>query len=332
MNFEFSEEQLLLRTSVRGFLEREWPAAALRRAWESDEPPSALWPKLGSLGVTAITLPEASGGLGGDELDLVLALEECGRAALPLRVGELAAAAGLLAAADNDLARAWLPKIADGSATLALGLAEQPYVAGVSVAGLVLLEVEAGVCAVAPDRCRVLAQPSFAPARDLASLEVEPGAGELLQIPGDQLRLAWDRCTLAAAAELVGASQRMLEQAIAYAEERHQFGRAIGSFQAVKHRLVDSAVAIELARPAVYAAAWAVARGRPGRSASVSLAKLYANRAAIRTARDSLQVHGGIGFAAEYDLQLWIKHSLALSQSYGAERWHLDRLAEHLGL
>ena len=182
MNFEFSEEQLLLRTSVRGFLEREWPAAALRRAWESDEPPSALWPKLGSLGVT-ITLPEASGGLGGDELDLVLALEECGRAALPLRVGELAAAAGLLAAADNDLARAWLPKIADGSATLALGLAEQPYVAGVSVAGLVLLEVEAGVCAVAPDRCRVLAQPSFAPARDLASLEVEPGRASCCRSP-----------------------------------------------------------------------------------------------------------------------------------------------------
>jgi alkylation response protein AidB-like acyl-CoA dehydrogenase len=161
---------------------------------------------------------------------------------------------------------------------------------------------------------------------------VDPGHGFALNIHPAAVALARDRAAFATAAVLLGLAERMLDMAVAYAKERQQFGRAIGSFQAVKHRLADSMVMIELARPVVYAAAWSLARSPLDCSASVALAKLFANRAADCAARQALQVHAGMGFAAEHDLHLWLKRSKALEFASGGSSAQLDRLSEHLGL
>jgi alkylation response protein AidB-like acyl-CoA dehydrogenase len=167
-------------------------------------------------------------------------------------------------------------------------------------------------------------------ARRLFTVAAENGV--LLGVGADARELARQRATFATAAVLLGLAQRMLDMTVTYAKERQQFARQIGSFQAVKHRLADTLVAIELARPVVYAAAWSLARSLADSGASVALAKLFANRAANSAARESLQVHGGIGFAAEHDLHLWLKRAKALEFASGGSFAQLERLAGHLGL
>ncbi len=119
--------------------------------------------------------------------------------------------------------------------------------------------------------------------------------------------LAFDRGALAAAAYLVGLSERMIDVAAEYARQREQYGRPIGVNQAVKHLLADALLKVEFAKPAVYRAAWSVAEGEPTRARDVSMAKAFASDAAYRASRSAMQVHGAIGYTWEADLQLWMK-------------------------
>jgi len=331
MRFRFSDEQRLIRTEVRTLLEREWTAANLRAAWDSGEPALGIRRRLAGLGIFGITAPERLGGIGGDELDLVLVLEEFGRAAVPDALAEQAAVAvPLLAAAGGGIAEEWLPRVAAGDATIAVALESRPYVPDADVAGLLLVELDGKVIVVERSAAELVPQHSVDSSRRLFSVAAKNGVS--LGIDSAALELARQRTTFATAAVLLGLAERMLDMTVAYAKERHQFGRAIGAFQAIKHRLADTLAAIELARPVVYAAAWSLARSQADSGASVALAKLFANRAADSAARQSLQVHGGMGFAAEHDLHLWLKRAKALELASGGSLAQLDHLAAHLGL
>lgn len=144
--------------------------------------------------------------------------------------------------------------------------------------------------------------------------------------------LAFDRAVLAAAAQLVGLTRRMLDLTVAYVSERKQFGAPIGSFQAVKHHLADARLQLEFAAPAVYAAAWAMATRHSDAPRDVSVAKALASDAARLTARKALQCHGAIGYTVEYDLHLYFRRAHTLAAAWGDAAWHRDRIAVALGV
>lgn len=328
MNFRFTDEQRLIRSEVKALLEREWTAADLRAAWQSEAPAHEVRKRLAELGVRGLTVPQRFGGIGGDELDLVLVLEEYGRAAIPDAVGaEVAVAVPLLVAAGGELADTWLPRVATGEANIAVVFGGG-YSADADIADLLIVESGGRVVAMETGLPGLVRQPSTDRARRLFSVAADGGTP--LNLDASELQLARDRVVFAGAAMLLGLSQRMLEMAVAHAISREQFGQPIGSFQAVKHRLATAKTAIELARPVIYAAAWSLARSQPDRSIAVTLAKLFANRAANSAARESLQVHGAIGFAAEHDLHLFLKRAKALELSSGGTAAQLSRLAVHL--
>jgi alkylation response protein AidB-like acyl-CoA dehydrogenase len=142
--------------------------------------------------------------------------------------------------------------------------------------------------------------------------------------------VARERAALAAAAQLVGLSRRMLDMTVAYAKDRVQFGKPIGAQQAVKHRLANALIQQEFARPLVYRAAWALSTGQPDVELSVSMAKIYAGEAAKFVAKECLQVHGAIGYTIECDLHMWMKRAWALAASYGDAAYHRARVGRHI--
>jgi alkylation response protein AidB-like acyl-CoA dehydrogenase len=135
---------------------------------------------------------------------------------------------------------------------------------------------------------------------------------------------------LAVAAELLGVADRLIELAADYAREREQFGKPIGSFQAVKHHLANALLALEFARPVTYRAAYSIAHDDPDRSTHVSMAKTFASDAATLAARTALQVHGAIGYTWEHDLHLWMKRAWALAAAWGDASWHRERVAQEV--
>jgi alkylation response protein AidB-like acyl-CoA dehydrogenase len=290
------------------------------------------WQKLAAMGVTGLTVPEAHGGLGMDEVGLVLLLEESGRAALPEPILEtVAVSVPMLTTSGRDaLAQQWLGPIAAGEVMATVGLAGQPYVADAHVADLLLLERNDELHAVSSSAVTITAQPSLDGARRLFTVDWTPSAATVLAsgaVAAELAAAAFDRAALGSAAQLVGVSQHLIDVTAEYARERKQFGQPIGSFQAVKHHLANALVALELARPVVYRAAWSVAGGEPSRAVDVSMAKAYASDAADLAARVALQVHGAIGYTWECDAHLWMKRGWALAAAWGDARWHRRRIA-----
>jgi hypothetical protein len=260
-------------------------------------------------------------------------LEEAGRSGLPGPIGETTAvAAPLLAAAPG--ARRYLDQVLDGDVTVAAQLDGGPLVPYGQVADLIVVRAGGSVrlyerdglpwepCATM-DGSRGLAR--LAAARDLPT-------GMLLTADPVVIEAAWQRGVLATAALLNGLSARMLDITVSYGKQREQFGMPIGSFQAIKHALANALVAVEFARPAALAAAWAQAHGEPDAAARASMAKVLAADAARLIARTAIQCHGAIGYTTEYDLHLFAKRAWALIPSWGTPEWHRTRLAEHLGV
>jgi alkylation response protein AidB-like acyl-CoA dehydrogenase len=333
VHFDFGEEQRLFQRSLRELLAAECPPALVRALWDGESGRSPrLWAKLAEVGLLAALAPEAHGGLGLDELDLVLLLEETGRAAVPEPVAETAAVAVPLLrdAGSQALAAEWLPRVAAGAATLAVGLEADPFVCCAEGADLLLLQRGDEVHALGPGAARCVRQPCNDPGRRLFRVAFEPGPATLLA-GGDEgrrlLAAALDRAALAAAAQQLGVAQQLVDLSVRYAAERRQFGVPIGSFQAVKHPLASAQVLIEFARPVVHRAAWSVARGAAHRSLDVSHAKLAACEAATRAARTALQCHGAIGYTWEQDLQIWMKRAWALDVAFGTGAFHRARVA-----
>jgi alkylation response protein AidB-like acyl-CoA dehydrogenase len=329
MRFSATTDQQLFAKTVRDLLDKECSRDALRAAWDTEGGRvPGLWSRLAELGVTGMAVPEEYDGLGLDAVDVVAVLEETGRVALPEPLLGTVVGTRLLTGAGGALAAEWLPRVAAGEAVLAVGLGPGTLVADAQEADLLLLARDGQVHAVAREDATVEAQPGVDRGIRLARVSWEAGAATA--VPDVDTAAAFDLGVLAAAAQLLGLGAAMLELSVTYAGQREQFGRPIGSFQAVKHQLADVYVAVEFAHPVVSRAAWSVAHELPTRARDVSHAKHAAGEAARKAARVALQVHGGIGYTFEHDLHMWLKRTWTLASLWGDERWHLARVAAAL--
>jgi alkylation response protein AidB-like acyl-CoA dehydrogenase len=333
VRFAFTDDQLVLRDTVRDFLAKECTPDLVRAAWESESGRSPeLWAALAEMGVVGLTVPDHHGGLGMDELDLVLLLEESGRAALPEPVVETTAVGAPLLAdvAPAEVAARWLPRIASGESIVTVALGGQALVTDAHVADLLLVGRADHVLAVPLERARLEPQPSVDAARRLFDVVWDPSDEEVLasgDVAAAAIASSFDRGALATAAQLLGLAGHLLEVTVTYVRERQQFGVPVGSFQAVKHQLADALLRLDFARPVVHHAAYAMAGGIDTRSRDVSMAKAMASDAATFVAGRALQCHGAIGYTVEYDLHLWMKRVWALAAAWGDAAWHRRRVA-----
>jgi alkylation response protein AidB-like acyl-CoA dehydrogenase len=324
MRFAFTEQQTDLRDAVRDLLAKECPPERVREAWASPSGRAGVWGALAEMGVIGMAAPEEAGGLDLDEVDLVLVLEESGRACLPEPIVETAAVAVPLLAAAGD-ARAAALASGDGSA--AVQPPTDDFAVWADSASVVVLFEDGRVHAVDAADVRVEPRESVDGTRRLAWIDAD--LSDHTRVGDDAAaRLAFDRGALGTAAQLLGLGAWMLDATVEHARHREQFGRPIGGFQAVKHHLANARLALEFAAPLVHRAAWSVAHDVPFRSVHVSMAKAQASDAAQRVARIALQCHGAIGYTTEYDLHLYMKRTWALARSWGDARWHRRRVAE----
>jgi alkylation response protein AidB-like acyl-CoA dehydrogenase len=333
MRFGFDEDQLLLQKTLRDFLASECPVERVRALWDTPTGRSPeLWKALAGVGVTGLLVPEAHGGMGMDETYLVLLHEEAGRAGLaePLVAASVAAPL-LVELGSGDLAERWLARLAEGAAVIAVGHPVNAFLEDAHVADLLLLPNGDEIHALDPARVDRVRQPANDPARRLFEIRWPPTpATRVAQGARGQalLAAALDRGALACAAQLLGVTEKLLDLAVAYAQQRQQFGQPIGAFQAVKHQLANLKVALEYARPVVHRAAHSVARGAAARATHVSHAKLVAGEAAALAARTALQVHGAIGYTWEQDLHVWMRRAWSLELAWGGAPFHRARLAD----
>ncbi len=317
MKFALDEQQRDFAASIDAALgAADVPAAV--RAWARGDtaPGRKVWATLTDLGVTALTVPERYDGIEAHPVDLAVAAEALGRWCVPGPLAESIAVAPILLATDERSAA-----LAAGEliATVALPPAV-PRAADADFAGLVLLAEGGSV----HDGAAGEAHESVDPARKLFDVTAT-GVGQQADVAR-----AFEYGALFTAAQLVGAGQAMLDTSVEYAKQRSQFGRIIGSYQAIKHKLADVHIALELARPLVYGAALALADGSPDTARDVSAAKAAASDAALLAARSSLQTHGAIGFTAEHDLSLWLLRVQALHSAWGDPTTHKRRVLEAL--
>jgi len=321
VKFDLDTQQRDFAASIDAALSvADVPAAA--RAWAAGNhgPGLAVWSTLAELGVTALAVSEKYDGIGAHPVDLVVALEGLGKWAVPGPVVESVAVAPVLLSSHEDGAE---PSTRLASGELIATVAAPPIAPralDADIAGLVLIADDIGV-----REAQAGAQHESIDATRRV-FDVQPKeAGISL----DTSR-AIDFGVLAISAQLIGAGQALLDRAVAYAKQRSQFGRPIGSYQAVKHKLADVHIALELARPLVYGAALSLADQSPTAARDASAAKVAAAKAAYLAARSALQTHGAIGFTAEYDLSLWILKVRALTSAWGTSEWHRARVLEAL--
>jgi alkylation response protein AidB-like acyl-CoA dehydrogenase len=327
MRFALTAEQQDLRDVVHELMERLCPPTVVRAAPDAPEI-DALYRGLVELGAPGLLVGAEAGGLGLDENVLVPVLTETGWAAAPLPVAEtLAFAPAVLEAggiADDVLA---------GKATCAADPTGSGLVRFGSRASLLLQGGFGGT-----DPIRVV---DLATARREPVSAVDPAA-DLRRIDGGSERAviddpavvetAWLRGVLAAAAQLVGLSRRMLDMTVEHVGSRTQFGVPVGSFQAVKHHLASAMLQLEFAAPVVARAGAAMATRDPHRVRDVATAKALASDAASTAARTAIQCHGAIAYTTEYDLHLYAKRAWALAADWGSAAWHRALVASELGL
>ncbi len=357
MYFDFSKEQYMARDAAREFLAEQCPMSRLRQIIETETGfDRALWKGLAELGWTSVLVPEEHGGLGLGFLDVALLIEESGRALVPAPIIETAAMlpVALRVASAEQRAR-WLPAIASGDsvATVAItgtegravpaeiGLrarrdgagfvldGEAPLVAFGGVADLVLAAArdDDGVSLfVIESSDRGVARETIAgldPTVRLSAVRldgVRVGADRVIGERGGAWRTieaVLDAGRTGLALQAVGGAAQALDMAVEYAKVRHQFGKPIGSFQAIKHKCAEMMVALETSRSGAYYAAWAVGAGAPATSVAVAIAKSTMTEAFRHVAGEAIQVHGGIGFTWEHDLHFYFKRSKYLEWALG---------------
>ena len=317
MKFALDAQQRDFAASIDAALSAADVAAAVR-AWSVADtaPARKIWSQLGELGVTALVVDEDFEGLAAHPIDLVVACEGLGRWGVPGPVAESLAVAPILLRGDE---RSAALAAGDLIATVALE-PEVPRAVNADFAGLVLLASGD----TASDGTAGTAHDSVDPTRRLFDVTAAGAPW-----PADTA-LAYEYGALATAAQLIGGGQAMLDMSVAYAKQRSQFGRIIGSYQAIKHKLADVHIAVELARPLVYAAALALAENSPDTPRDVSAAKAAASDAALLSARAALQTHGAIGYTAEHDLSQQLLRVQALRAAWGDPARQRRRVLEGL--
>ncbi|MGW2049444.1 acyl-CoA dehydrogenase family protein [Streptomyces sp. NPDC001858] len=302
MRFLLDPEQRAFADSLNALLTAADTPGVIRE-WSRGEHARgrALWSRIAEAGVFALAVPEAYEGLGPRPVELAVAFVELGRHAVPGPLAETVTAAALIR--EPGPAKRLLPALASGESMATVAYAGS-YAPDGDAADVRL--------SLAPDGLRLApghdaVRPSLDPARRLTRLA--PG-GELLAVgPPVSQALLWAR--LATAAQALGVGLALLDRTVAYVGQRTQFGAPVGSFQAVKHRLADAKIALEFARPLVFGAAVTMS------AADVAAAKASACEAAYQAARAALQLHGAIGYTAEYDLSLWLTKARALRTAWG---------------
>lgn len=282
------------------------------------------WAQIVENGFTLLLLPESAGGLGLAELDFALIAQAAGYVALPEPLVESAGvAAPMLAALAPDHA-----VLANPAAIIAIAPAANPVVASADVASGILLEKDSHAFLATPDKVRLTPAETIDPLRRVFRVDWSPADAE--DLGPANWTLATDRAAVFAAAQGLGLAQRSVDLAVAYAQDRQQFGKPIGSYQAVKHHLASAQVAIEFARPVVLAAAASVGQQDIFSRARASHAKIVALEAADQAARASIQVHGAMGYSWEVDVHLFLKRALALTGSWGTPGFHRARVGARL--
>ncbi|WP_326544988.1 acyl-CoA dehydrogenase family protein [Mycolicibacterium sp. ND9-15] len=317
MNFELDEQQRDFAASIDAALgAADLPGAI--RAWAVGDtaPGRKVWAQLADLGVTALVVPEKYDGIEAHPVDLVVAAERLGRWCVPGPVTESIAVAPLLLADDDRGAG-----LASGEliATVALP-PHAPRAVDADTAGLILVAADGEVREGSPGA----SHESVDPSRKLFDVNASGDSWS-----ADVAR-AYEFGVLATAAQLVGAGEAMLDMSVEYAKQRSQFGKVIGTYQAIKHKLADVHIAVELVRPLVYGAALSLAGESPDTARDVSAAKAAASDAALLAARSALQTHGAIGFTQEHDLSLWLLRVQALHSAWGDPSVHRRRVLEGL--
>jgi alkylation response protein AidB-like acyl-CoA dehydrogenase len=324
VEFGLDEQQRDFAVSIDAALgAADLPGAV--RAWSAGDvaPGRKVWELLADLGVSALAVPQKFDGLDAHPVDLVVALERLGRWCVPGPVSESIAVAPVLLADDERSAG-----LASGELIATVAMPPQvPYAVDAGTAGLVLLATDEGFSEAVLVGGRTVAYQSVDPSRRLYDVTA---AGEVWHPPKGAVKRAYEFGALATAAQLVGAAEALLNEAVDYANQRSQFGRVIGSYQAIKHKLADVHIGIELARPLVYGAALALADDRSASARDVSAAKAAASEAALLAARAALQTHGAIGFTQEHDLSLWLLRVQALRSAWGTPEGHRRRVLEAL--
>jgi alkylation response protein AidB-like acyl-CoA dehydrogenase len=367
----FTDEQEELRRTLRHFCENRSPSAEVRRLMASTEgysPP--VWDQMASqLGLQALTIPERYGGAGLGYVELAIVLEEMGRSLLcsPYFATVGMAANALLCSGDDDACATYLPSIATGETIATLALAEdtgrwdtggiqltaersgsswvldghKSFVVDGAIANLVLVAARSGsgvsLFAVEGNAAGSSRTPllTLDQTRKLARLEFARTPARLIGGEGDAwpgLSRALDLALIALAAEEVGGAQRCLDMSVDYARMRYQFGRPIGSFQAIKHRCADMLLQVESARSAAQYAAWAAAEDSEEVPVVASLSKATCSDAYFFTAAENIQVHGGIGFTWDHDAQLYFKRAKSSQLFLGDTAYHREQLAQRIGV
>jgi len=328
MRFGLTNDQVAFRDAVRDLLAKDCTPAHVRAASSASvgQLDCRVWDGLDAMGVLTVLVAEADGGLGLDETYLVPVLEECGRVALPHPIVETAMVAAPLFGAgagmvSTDLGSDIVPWGLDADTLLLL---EGGQLVRSTPSSIAMVPIET------VDHARRAA--TRAPGGLIRRQDSQEQSPDCEIVTDDQvvIDLAFDRGALGTAAMLVGLGQKMLDLTVGYVQQRQQFGKPIGSFQAVKHHLADAALALEFARPAVQRAAWTTAHGGDQRTRDVSMAKALASDAAQLVGRKALQCHGAIGYTVEADMHLYLKRTWALARSWGDIRFHTDRVADAL--
>ncbi len=329
MRFGPSEAAAALREAAAGLLDAEVSPDVIRAGWPGGDHAlvRAAWQKLAGVGAIGTLVPEERGGLGLDETSLVPLLEEIGRSGLPGPAAETIAVAAPLLRGER------LAGMLAGHMMAAAQLGTDDLVPYGEHAALIVLRAGGTLRVYERDALELEACPATDGSRGVVRLLRRPTAGgTVLTDDPAALESAWQRGVLGTSALLTGLAARMLALTVEYVRRREQFGRPIGSFQAIKHALADALVAVEFARPVLLGAAWAQAAGTADAAAQASAAKVLACDAARLVARTALQCHGAIGYTTEYDLHLYAKRAWALIPSWGSPGWHRARLAACLGV
>ena len=325
MDFGLTTAQLDMRAALADMLAAVCPPAQVRRAWQPEEHGDVLAGvinQLAGIGMLGVVAPAELGGLGGDEIDLAVVMEECGRFCVPGPLAEHVAVGvpALAAARHPEAARA-----AGGEVIVTALEPERGRAAYPDLADICVLVADSAVSL--PGGWKPGAGMNVVD-RSQRSGPVHVTASEAL--PGFDGGAAADRAALAVAAQLAGLARQVIDMAVGYVKVRHQFGQPVGAQQAVKHLLASALIALAHARPVVYRAAYAMARAEPDASCLASFAKVYAYRAAHTAARASLQCHGAIGYSWEHDLHLWIKRIWTLGPAWGTVARHEAAVADFI--
>ena len=358
MNFDFSEDQRRLQEEVRKVLADHSTSTNVRRVLDGEALYcAATWKALAEVGALGVAIPEAQGGAGMGLLELCLIAEEAGRAlaAIPLLSSIYMAAETIRRAGSEAQQATWLPRLAAGEliAAAMLAPASEQVLAGPAPtldsdrltatfnavpdgmsAGLAVLLVGDAVVLLDLNADGVArnTQASIDPTRPLARIRCDQAPVEVLTATGGAAlaESVTDGAAVLLAFEQVGGAEAALYAARDYAQQRKAFGRLIGSFQAVKHKLADIYVALELARAHAYFGAWALATGADALPRAAAAARVAATEAYTLAAEESLHLHGGIGYTWEVDCHLHLRRARWIGQIIGSKFMWTDRLADSL--